>query len=331
MTRSRPLSLGRRSVLLGAAGALGVGLLPWSARGAGGPAPTVAAAGGGFSLVKDWDFGTAGTIAGTADLVREFVFHDQFGTIDLGGTYGSKAVAPTPASALPRQPVEDPARPIREFTAGSMRTYLRPLDPGAQTVSVGRREVGSGFFMAKFALPSGGVLLGKDLLWETRARLNKPVPAYWFAIWAVGRQWDKGAEMDVVESFGFDNGGGYTNFDAHLFHVNSVGGHDGITATGWERYVPGRRTDLTQWHRWTWLYRKDDSYTVWFDDQQVQTGRVHWTKRGREDGVPTDMCFLFDPRWGNTKMKVASVANFPASRLEGSYYEWDYSRLFLRD
>ena len=35
------------------------------------------------------------------DLIREFVFHDNFGTIDLGGKYGVKSVAPTRAVAKP--------------------------------------------------------------------------------------------------------------------------------------------------------------------------------------------------------------------------------------
>jgi hypothetical protein len=281
-------------------------------------------------VVKDWNFGTSGTITGTDDLIGEFLFHDQFRTIDLGGLYGSKSVAPTQATALPGQPVEDPGRPFRDFTATSMRTYLRPLDPSAQVVSVANHEVGSGSIMSKFMLPNGGLLLGKDLLWETRVRLNNPVPGFWFAIWAAGDQWDHGAEMDVVESFGFDNGGGYTNFDAHLFHVNSVGGDDGVTATGWKDYVPDGRADLTQWHTWTWLYRKDDTYAVWFDEKQVQKGTIHWTKGGRQKGTPINMHFLFDAQWGHTKVKAVNVSDFPAARLEGSFYEWDYSRLYLR-
>jgi hypothetical protein len=51
-----------------------------------GPGPSLASTIGGaaFTLVKNWDFGTSGTIRGTSDLVSEFQFHDQFGTIANG-------------------------------------------------------------------------------------------------------------------------------------------------------------------------------------------------------------------------------------------------------
>jgi hypothetical protein len=262
--------------------------------------------------------------------VNEFVFHDNFGTTDLGGKYGVRAVAPTRGSALKDQYVEDPERPFRTFTPQAMRTWLRPLDPAARTVTVTKREVGSGFFMPKFTLPAGGSNLGRDLLWETRVRINNPVPGFWFAIWTAGDQWDHGAEMDVVESFGFDNGGGYRNFDAHLFHVNSVGGRDNNRASSWERHVPGGRTDLTQWHTFTWLYRKDDSFVVWFDDKEVQSGTLRWTRGGKPDGARINMSFLFDPGWGHKDVKSVNVSDLPAAKFDDAYYEWDYSRIYLR-
>lgn len=299
-------------------------------RPASGPAPSVAAAGPGFVLVKNWDFGTSGTIRDTRDLIAEFRFHDNFNTFDQGGLYGSKSVAPTRATALRGQPVEEPGRPFRDFTADSLRAWLRPLDAKATQVTVERREVGSGFLMPKFTLPRGGRLLGQDLLWETRVRLNNPVPGYWFAIWAVGNKWDKGAEMDVVESFGFDNGNGYTNFDARLFHTSSVGGNDANKASNWEKRVPNGRTDLTQWHSFTWLYRRDNTYVVWFDGVEVQSGRIHWTFRGKPDGEPINMSFILDGAWGHKKVASVNLRDFPAARFRDTYYEWDYSRIYLR-
>jgi hypothetical protein len=41
------------------------------------------------------------------------------------------------------------------------------------------------------------------------------------------------------------------------------------------------------------------------------------------------MSFLFDGTWGNTQ--VSSVNNsLAASALAGMYYEWDYSRVYLK-
>ncbi len=295
-----------------------------------GPPPALGDVGPGWLLVKNWDFGSGGTVRNRDDLIREFHFRDNFNTFDQGGLYGVKSVAPSRALALPGQPVEDPARPFRDFTAQSMRSWLRPLDPRASHVTVERREVGSGFVMPKFTLPAGGSRLGRDILWETRVRLNNPPPGYWFAIWTVGNKWDGGAEMDVVESFGFDNGGGYTNYDARLFHVNSVGGKDRVRATHWEAYVPGRRADLTQWNVFTWVYRKDESYTVWFNGQEVQSGVIHWTLKGRPDGQPLNMSFIFDPAWGHKKVASVNLRDVPVSKFENAYYEWDYSRIYLR-
>lgn len=294
------------------------------------PPPSVPAAGDGFVAVKNWDFGSQGTIRDSTDLIREFRFHDNFNTYDQGGLYGVKSVAPQASLALRGQPVEEPGRPFRDFTAQSLRSWLRPLNPDATHVTVEKREVGSGFLMAKFTLPRGGRLLGYDLLWETRVRLNNPVPGYWFAVWAVGNKWDWGAEMDVVESFGFDNGGGYTNFDARLFHARSVGGRDRNEASSWEKHVPGGRTDLTQWHTFTWLYRKDDTYTVWFDGVEVQSGTLLWTLKGKPDGEPLNMNFVFDPAWGHKKVPSVNLKDFPTARFRDTYYEWDYSRIYLR-
>ena len=55
---------------------------------------------------------------------------------------------------------------------------------------------------SKWSLHKGGAILGHDLVWETRARMPKPVTGYWFALWTAGAKWNKGAEMDVLESFG---------------------------------------------------------------------------------------------------------------------------------
>jgi hypothetical protein len=305
-----------------------------------GPAPTDAAKVGGapFVLVKNWDFGTAGTITGTGTLVSEFKFHDQFGTIANGTNYGAVIVAPNAATAisasglgLPNnmQPVEDPAHPTREWTANSILTHVRPLSASQSTCSVSSHDAGNGSFVAAWKLPNGGALLGKDILWETRARMPVPLAAYWFALWTAGNQWNKGAEMDVLESFGTPNI--YPPADA--FHVNSVGGQDTIDYSSWptgltSAGVPTSDRDLTQWHVWTWVYKKDDSYTVYYDGYVAQTGTLHWTLGGTQGGQAIDMDFLFDLGWGHTQIADVDIS-LPASDFPITY-EIDYSRVYLR-
>ncbi|MFT3695869.1 MAG: hypothetical protein QM831_22225 [Kofleriaceae bacterium] len=185
--------------------------------------------------------------------------------------------------------------------------------------------------MAKFTLPGGGKLLGKDILWETRVRYVTP-PYFWFAIWAAGNQWDHGAEEDVIESFGYDNGGGNTNFVGAQWHSNSVGGTDVDGYANWASSMSSHGVtsfDATQYHVWSWLYRKDDTYSVYVDGTEVNKGTIHWTLTGNEAGTPIDMSFLYDAGWGHTQIPSVDQP-LSASDLSGKFYEWDYSRIYLR-
>lgn len=289
----------------------------------------------GYVLVKNWDFGTDGTIRSIADLNDHFQYHDQFNQIaNGGGKYGAYTVAPDREHALnDAQPIEhvNTKKRVREFFAGSMRTYLTALD-GATEVNATSQKAGCGSFQAKWKLPRGGSRLGMDLLWETRVRYVTP-PYFWFAIWTSGNRWNRGAEMDVVESFGFDNGGGNTNYLGAYWHSSVVGGSSetdyfsswpgGMRSYGIENY------DASQYHTWTWVYRADDTFVAYNDGRVVQRGTLHWTFEGKADGEPIDMSFIFDGAWGHAD--VSSVnKTLPASELEGTYYEWEFSRVYLR-
>jgi hypothetical protein len=45
--------------------------------------------GEGFILTKNWDFGSNDTIRNMNDMNKEFVYHDQFGTVANGTNYGA--------------------------------------------------------------------------------------------------------------------------------------------------------------------------------------------------------------------------------------------------
>ncbi|NBD23252.1 sugar-binding protein [Paenibacillus glycinis] len=299
-----------------------------------GPAPTGSFSG--FTLVKNWHFGTSGTIKNTSDLVGEFQFHDQFGTIANGTNYGAVIVAPTAATALGStptgaQPVEDPNHPVRQFTSDSLKTFLVPLN-GATSVSPGQHNVGNGSIQAKWNLPNGGSLLGRDILWETRVRYDTP-QAFWFALWNAGNQWNQGAEIDLVESFGYDNGGGNTNFDGRYWHSNSVNNPDAINYGSWSSGMAAGGVsafDPLQYHTWQLLYAHDNSYKMYMDGHLVQSGNnYNWTVGNVPGGTPIDFDFMFDFGWGHTQ--VASVnKTLPASALSGKYYEINYSRVYLK-
>jgi hypothetical protein len=301
-----------------------------------GPAPTPGIGGPGFVLVKNWDFGTdaGSTVSSVDELSEHFQYHDQFGTI--ANQYGAVIIAPTDALALKgrKQPVEGrdtDGKPARTFTGDAMRTYLIPLRGAVECLPT-RHDVGCGSFQAKWKLPKGGSRLGKDVLWETRVRYKTP-PYFWFAIWTSGNKWNKGAEIDVVESFGYDNGGGHTNYDGRFWHVGVVGGREEDHYSNWQNSMKkwGVPTfDATQWHTWSMLYKADDTIAVYMDGILVQTGFSHWTLQTLEKGEPIDMSFIFDGGWGHVGVQSVNKP-LPASAFEGTYYEWDFSRVYLRD
>ena len=303
-----------------------------------GPRPSFGIGGSGMILVKNWHFGTTGTIKNYDDLNLNFFYHDQFGTIGNGTNYGAVIVAPDQADALPGQPIEGEAcPPVRQFTVDSLRTFLTPLH-GAAEVLPARHNAGCGSFMAKWKLPNGGSLLGRDLVWETRVRYVTP-PYFWFALWTAGNRWKgdggaQGAEQDLVEGFGYDNGGGHLNYDGRFWHSNAVASptKDAVDYSSWEKAMAAHGItsyDASQYHIWTWLYRRDNTYAMYVDGTLVQSGsNYYWTFGNTAQDPPIDMVFLFDSGWGHTQ--VHSVNHpLPASAFGGKFYEWNYSRVYL--
>jgi hypothetical protein len=297
-----------------------------------GPAPSYSIAGPGMVLVKNWHFGTNGTVTNQSDMNAHFQYHDQFKTFNNGGgNYGANLAAPDAPNALPGQPIEGvTCPPVRSFTTDSLKTVLTPYF-GATTVVPALHNVCSGSFQAKWNLANAGALLGHDIVWETRVRYVVP-PYFWFAIWNSGNQWNKGAEMDVIESFGFDNGGGFTNFNGQYWHSNSVGGTDADSYSSWPNSMAAHAIhdyDPTQYHIWTWYYKKNDTYKAYLDGMPVQGGTIYWTLAGEQHNMPITLDFIFDATWAHTKLPSVDYP-LPASAFDGKYYEWSYSRVYLR-
>ena len=306
---------------------------------AAGPPPSFGLGGPNMALVKNWHFGKDGTIKNYADMNANFVYHDQFNTYNNGfGNYGANTVAPDKADAIHDQPIEGvDSPPVREFTADSLKTYITPLD-GATLLKPKLHNAGCGSFMAAWKLPQGGSLLGRDIVWETRVRYVTP-PYYWFALWIAGNKWKwdgnaQGAEQDLVESFGYDNGGGNTNYDGRFWHSGSVAhpAKDTVDYGDWGRAMAAqgiKSYDASQYHIWTWVYKRDNTYAMYCDGVKVQNGLdYHWTYGNTAKDEPIDMSFLFDGGWGHTQIDSVDKP-LPASAFAGKFYEWNYSRVYL--
>ena len=145
---------------------------------ASGPAPSFGIGGSNMVLVKNWHFGADGTIKNITDLNANFVYHDNHNTWNNGwGNYGADTVASDPADALGGQPTEGVGGcpPVRQFMSDSLQTFLVPKDGNyAETMVPDQHNSGCGSFMAKWGLPDGGSLLGRDIVWETRVRYVTP-------------------------------------------------------------------------------------------------------------------------------------------------------------
>lgn len=302
-----------------------------------GPAPARATDVGGepFVLVKNWDFGTSGAVRDQAGLISEFQFADQFGTIASGTGYGSVMVAPTDALAvtatdlgLPndKQPVDgDPDRPFRELTADSLKTYVRPLSDAQSMVSATAHDAGNGSLVAKWTLPNGGALLDRDVIWETRMRMPKPADGYWLGLWASGNEWSSGPEVNVLQAFGAPSA------PANAFRSAAVGGSNEIDYGSWPDaldQVALAEGDLSDWHVWSWIYKKDDTYQVYVDGHEVQSGSIRWTLGGEEGATALQVSFMFILSWGHTQIQAVNIS-VPASDLPIEY-EIDYSRVYMR-
>ena len=325
-------------------------------------------------LVKNWHFGTDGTIKNMADMNANFLYHDQHKSIANGSNaYGALIVAPDDAHAIfpgdvyywdddgtgkgrglgTGQPIEGrDSAPVRQFTTDSLKTFLTPLTHantkvnGVLTVNPDRHEVGCGSFMSSWFLPAGGSLLGQDIVWETKVRYKTP-PYFWFSLWTDGDRWRwdngaRGAEHDLIETYGEDYASegagtayGKNNFDGHLWHSNSVAGSDAVnyfTGDWWGAAMASvgiKAYDATQYHIWTWMYKKDNSYAMYVDGIKVQSGtNYYWTFGNRATDSPINMDFRFDGAWGHKAVRQVAK-DLPASALAGTYYEYAYSRVYL--
>jgi hypothetical protein len=291
-------------------------------------------------LIKNWDFGANGTVTNIDQMSKEFEYHDQFGTIGNGTNYGAVTAAPSQGTALNGQPVD---AGVRSFTGDSLQTFLVPKNAGAKTVTPSAHDVLNGSFMAKFQFPSGGSRLRHEIVWQTRVKYVTP-PEFWFALWNSGDKWDKGAEFDVVESFGFDNTTGRTdtddgkqedkNFNGRWWHSDPVGAKSEVD---YGSFPAGMRSvgaitgnelfDATAYHTWTLVYRTDDTFSFFVDGTEAQHGTMNWTLGGGAGGQNINFRFLFDAGWGHTQIDSVNYP-LPAKDLQGTFYDFDFSRVY---
>ena len=98
--------------------------------------------------------------------------------------------------------------------------------------------------------------------------------------------------------------------------------------------------DATQYHIWTWVYKHDNSYAMYVDGVLVQQRHRlpvdSWGRSYRRN--PVNMNFRFDAGWGSMAVMRQGVNGtpfypvdqpLPASALAGTYYEFNYSHVYL--
>jgi hypothetical protein len=291
--------------------------------------------GTGFTLVKNWNFGADGTVKSIADMSREFLYHDQFGTTANGDNYGSVTASPDASNALGGQ------RSTRTSASSPTTRSRRSCCPtAAETPIRFARNVVNGSFMAKFAPARGGSRLGRDILWQTRVKYETP-REFWFALWNAGNKWDRGAELDLVRELRLRQPAGRRR---HQLSTAGTGtpirsvAPAGSTTTNWESAM--RSVGVTSFKRRA-VPHLDAAVTarttrtastvdgVGANGQPDARGAVRERSTGRSAAARAasaiDFHFLFDAGWAHRK--VDSVNDpVPMSELTGKFYEFDYSR-----
>ncbi|MDF3057784.1 MAG: hypothetical protein K0R17_1999 [Rariglobus sp.] len=301
-----------------------------------GPAPSVSSSivGSGFKLVKNWDFGTNGNIRSIKELSGHFRYYDANGQYNTGaGEYGAHTLAPHVLTALTNQPVEGAItnnQSARSVNADWLRGVIVPFD-GVTVLNPNLHNCGAANFFAKWRLPAGGTLLGREIIWETQMRYVTP-RYFWTCLWATVSDWSAGAEMDVFESFGVVSGS-FDNADGKYWHSNVIGGTDDVDYTNWNEAMAEQGVtnfNAAQAHTWTWHYKADDTFAVYVDGILVQSGSVHWTSGGAAGAAAQDMTFQYDAGWGHTTVVQLRDKTLPIAELVGKYFEWNYSRVYMK-
>lgn len=303
-----------------------------------GPKPTAPVTG--YKVDKNWDFGTDGTVRNKTELANEFLGHIGGWNVPGINEYGCKSAAYSTASkVVDFQPVERADALNREITQSSLLMHTRPLTAAQTTVGpASKADCSSGSVSSKFTYPSGGAGLGKDVVFETRFRMTKPLSSYWVAFWIVGQTWNNGPEQDIFEAFSFPNadGGPMTPKNPNAWSSQSYGGQDEFQCWNdfyacMSRWNGGDYTNslLTQWHTYSLEYRKDNTYTVWVDGKKYQSGTLIWKVGGVATGANTDLRVVLDCGMGHSSRWQVSSTVQPASNLPMTC-EVDYVRTFTR-
>jgi hypothetical protein len=332
------VSTERRTVLTGLAA---LALSPGRSRAANHHQPDRSAGTGWGEPVQNLTFGSSrsdATIRDRVMLCQSVLFYDQFGQSNNGGgNYLADNMAPPECKDPGPCERYSAEYPFHVVTANSLHCFVRPKDRSATSIvpaEFGKRQpVGASGFRLRYSGPNGGLgsLGGLDMCWETRVRLSRPLPYYWWSLWIAGEKWNNGAELDVPESFGFDNGFNHTNYDGRLFHTNSVGGTDRIAASNWEPYVPSGLSPLTEWHTFTTIYRRDDTWETFVDGRASNGGTMPWRVGGQRDGQTlSSVSYLVDNTWGHHGVKSVRPTRVDAKIFEGFYYEYDYTRVWIK-
>lgn len=288
----------------------------------------------GMVLVKDLNFGAgAGNNVNTFDKLDAAVnyHYSQWNkTIDNGGAYGCQIAARTEATKRVGTPTQlvDPS--LRALTTDSLylQAYQKPGVTGTVGPAMAHNCLQSGFEL-KYTLPAGGHYLGSSIVWETRWKAYNSPNGFWDAIWVAGTNWQGGPEFDVMESFGNQWNQGGNTWGWHSDQIpNTFPQSPTACVNDWPGCLNpwkalGGVGNYQVWHVWTWVYRVDDTWTLYTDGKYFASGKLVWSNVSG----PTDMHFMFDVSMFNTQVDYLNTTTTPTSYLP-RHVELDYTRIW---
>ena len=305
-----------------------------------GPPPSFGIGGPGMVLVKNWHFGTDGTIKNYADMSANFFYHDQFGTIGNGTNYGAVTVAPDAANALARSADRRrrlPARPpVHRRLAEDVPHAPGRRDDGATRSSTTRAAARS---WRSGSCPTAarcwaGTSSGRRGCATSRrptsgSRSGRPATS------GSGTATPRARSTTWSRASATTTAARNTNYDGRYWHSNTVAspGKDTVDYGDWGKAMAAHGIKSYDAAPVPYLdlavqQRQHATRCTWTASRSRAAPTTTGRTAARPTDEPIDMDFLFDGGWGHTQ--IGSVNKpLPAAAFDGKSYEWNYSRVYL--
>lgn len=311
------------------------------------PAPALANDGaGGWTPVYNFTFGTGssgGIAAPTVPNISTLVTY--IGTAqnlaagcvaqDQGNYWSKRSPAPqdttNPCGWTPYSSGLSP--PLFNFTSNTLQGLVEITDPS--------NIVADSLINAFMEVPRGGFSLantaGHDVYLETVFRIlpqpGKDLRYAYYGLWTPFYTGPVTCEVDFLEGFGFDNGGGSTAFNANYFHSQAATAFGGCDGSSGELVNLGG-SNFESYVTFGVLMNANGNWSTYINMGSL-TNHLLVTASGYPRATQP-IVFWFDDEWGFRSMsnQIQPPGASGTNPVDASYfpvtYEHQYIRIYMR-